>query len=109
MARGRQQQLEEEDPVFLRPGDKEVWDDLQRNTRNAVEVQKQLLTTILDRNASTEYLQRHGLNGRTDLESFKACLPVITYEDIRGDVERIAEGKAASVLCADRIVAFLFT
>ncbi|OIT28818.1 indole-3-acetic acid-amido synthetase gh3.6, partial [Nicotiana attenuata] len=40
-------------------------------TTNADEVQKKVLNEILSRNAGVEYLQRHGLNGKTVYETFK--------------------------------------
>ncbi|GMJ10258.1 Gretchen Hagen3.6, DWARF IN LIGHT 1 [Hibiscus trionum] len=76
-------------------------------TSNADEVQKKVLGEILARNAHVEYLQAHGLNGRTDRESFKKTMPVITYEDIQHHVERIANGDASPILCSKPISEFL--
>ncbi|KAJ7296719.1 hypothetical protein O6H91_Y104200 [Diphasiastrum complanatum] len=44
---------------------------IEEVTSNAAEVQLNILSTILERNAHTEYLNRHGLHGRTDRKSFK--------------------------------------
>ncbi|KAF2314260.1 hypothetical protein GH714_024595 [Hevea brasiliensis] len=71
-------------------------------TSNADEVQKKVLEEILSRNAHVEYLQRHGLNGHTDCETFKKLLPVITYEDIQPDINRIANGDTP-ILCSKPI------
>ncbi|RVW69649.1 Indole-3-acetic acid-amido synthetase GH3.6 [Vitis vinifera] len=40
-------------------------------TMNAKEVQMQVLSEIITRNSNVEYLQRHGLNGRVDADTFK--------------------------------------
>ncbi|KAI3466187.1 hypothetical protein Pfo_022850 [Paulownia fortunei] len=76
-------------------------------TTNADEVQKRVLAEILSRNAHVEYLKRHGLNGHTDRETFKKIMPVITYEDILPDINRIANGDMSPILCSEPISEFL--
>ncbi|KAL2245381.1 indole-3-acetic acid-amido synthetase GH3.6 [Sesamum indicum] len=76
-------------------------------TKNADEVQKRVLAEILSRNADVEYLKRHGLNGHTDRETFKKIMPVITYEDILPDINRIANGDTSPILCSEPISEFL--
>ena len=76
-------------------------------TSNADEVQKKVLEEILTRNAHVEYLQRHGLNGHTDRETFKKITPVITYEDIQPHIDRIANGDTSPILCSKPISEFL--
>ncbi|OVA05551.1 GH3 auxin-responsive promoter [Macleaya cordata] len=76
-------------------------------TTNADEVQKRVLSEILSRSTHVEYLQRHGLDGHTDRETFKKVMPVITYEDIQPDINRIANGDTSPILCAHPISQFL--
>ncbi|KAG8386230.1 hypothetical protein BUALT_Bualt03G0127300 [Buddleja alternifolia] len=76
-------------------------------TKNADEVQKRVLAEILSRNAHVEYLNRHGLNGNTDRETFKKTMPVISYEDILPDINRIANGDKSPILCSHPISEFL--
>lgn len=76
-------------------------------TANPDEVQKRVLAEILSRNAHVEYLQRHGLSGHTDRETFKKVMPVITYEDIQPDINRIANGDTSQILCSMPISEFL--
>ncbi|KAF5461039.1 hypothetical protein F2P56_020866 [Juglans regia] len=76
-------------------------------TTNADEVQKRVLSEIVSRNANVEYLQRHGLKGHTDRETFKKVMPVIAYEDIQADVTRIANGDTSPILCSSPICEFL--
>lgn len=94
----------ESPPVFHRKGDAEVWEEWQETTRNAVEVQRQLLQSILEKNADTEYLRRTALNGRTDEASFKATVPIITYSDIEADIQRIVDGDTSPIICADPVI-----
>ncbi|OVA05552.1 GH3 auxin-responsive promoter [Macleaya cordata] len=76
-------------------------------TTNAEEVQKRVLFEILSRSAHVEYLQRHGLDGHTDRETFKKVMPVITYEDLQPDINRIANGDTSPIISAHPISEFL--
>ena len=76
-------------------------------TSNADEVQKKVLEEILSRNAHVEYLQRHGLDGQTNRDTFKKVMPVITYEDIQPEIDRIANGDTSQILCSKPISEFL--
>ncbi|OVA14438.1 GH3 auxin-responsive promoter [Macleaya cordata] len=76
-------------------------------TTNADEVQKRVLSEILSRSAHVEYLQRHGLDGHTDRETFKKVMPVITYEDLKPDINRIANGDTTPILCGQPITEFI--
>ncbi|CAJ1979010.1 unnamed protein product [Sphenostylis stenocarpa] len=76
-------------------------------TSNADEIQKRVLAEILSSSARVEYLQRHGLDGRTDRDSFKKIMPVVTYEDLKPDIDRIADGDTSPILCSKPISEFL--
>uniref|UniRef100_A0A2N9IY93 Indole-3-acetic acid-amido synthetase GH3.6 n=1 Tax=Fagus sylvatica TaxID=28930 RepID=A0A2N9IY93_FAGSY len=81
---------------------------LEDVTSNADEVQRRVLAEILSRSANVEYLQRHGLNGHTDdPETFKKVVPVVTYEDLKPDIDRIANGDTSPILCSQPISEFL--
>lgn len=55
--------------------------------------QRETLRKILEQNGGTEYLSQWGLNGRTDPETFKACVPIVTHSDIEPYIRRIALGE----------------
>ncbi|KAG6592005.1 Indole-3-acetic acid-amido synthetase, partial [Cucurbita argyrosperma subsp. sororia] len=76
-------------------------------TANAAQVQRRVLAEILSRNAHVEYLRRHGLAGATDPKTFKNTIPVISYEDIQHDINRIANGDSSPILCSSPISEFL--
>ncbi|XP_028807649.1 indole-3-acetic acid-amido synthetase GH3.6-like [Neltuma alba] len=76
-------------------------------TSNADQVQSNVLAEILSRNANVEYLQRYGLNGATDRDTFKKLLPVVSYEDIEPDITRIANGDTSPILCSKPVSEFL--
>lgn len=80
---------------------------IEEVTTNVDEIQKSVLAEILSRNANVEYLQRYDLNGHTDRETFKKVIPVITYEDIQPDINRIANGDTSPIFCSQPISEFL--
>jgi jasmonic acid-amino synthetase len=75
-----------------------VIEEFERLTKDAENVQKETLRRILEVNASAEYLQSLGLNGRTDPESFKACVPLVTYKDLEPYINRIVDGDFSPIL-----------
>ncbi|KAK7258574.1 hypothetical protein RIF29_24154 [Crotalaria pallida] len=75
-----------------------VIEEFESLTKDAERVQRETLKRILEDNASAEYLQTLGLNGRTDPESFKACVPLVTHKDLEPYIYRIVDGDASSIL-----------
>ncbi|KAI4298528.1 hypothetical protein L6164_032076 [Bauhinia variegata] len=80
---------------------------IEEMTRNADIVQDSVLAEILTRNADTEYLKRFKLGGATDRDTFKSKIPVITYEDVQPEIQRIANGDRSAILSAHPISEFL--
>ncbi|KAM1362400.1 hypothetical protein ACFX13_028061 [Malus domestica] len=80
---------------------------IEETTRNTDSVQERVLSEILRRNAETEYLKRFGLGGATDRDSFKSKVPVVTYEDLLPEIQRIANGDRSPVLSSHPISEFL--
>ncbi|GAV71170.1 LOW QUALITY PROTEIN: GH3 domain-containing protein [Cephalotus follicularis] len=76
-------------------------------TSNADEMQKRVLAEILSRSANVECLQRHGLNGNTARHTFKKVMPIVTYEGLKPDIDRIAYGDTSPILCSKPITEFL--
>ncbi|WCJ31318.1 Auxin-responsive GH3 family protein [Euphorbia peplus] len=91
----------------LNEKNKKTLEFIEDVTWNTDDVQKKLLEEILSRNAHVEYLQKNGLNGLTDRDSFKKIMPVITYEDIQPHIDRIANGDTSPILCSSPISEFL--
>ncbi|OMP01872.1 GH3 auxin-responsive promoter [Corchorus olitorius] len=76
-------------------------------TKNVDSVQERVLSEILAQNAETEYLKRFNLNGATDRETFKSKIPVVTYEDLQPEIQRIANGDKSPILSSHPISEFL--
>ncbi|CAO2205130.1 unnamed protein product [Urochloa humidicola] len=84
----------------------EVIAEFDQLTRDAAAVQRETLRRILAENAAAEYLRSLGLAGRTDPESFRACVPLATHEDLEPYISRIADGGDTSgVLTAKPVTA----
>lgn len=93
--------------VALTDRDKEALAFIEHVTRHAHDVQCNVLSTILARNSETEYLRRFQPSGRIDSETFKTLVPVIEYEDLIPDIQRIANGDTSPILTTQRISEFL--
>ncbi|EFJ14875.1 hypothetical protein SELMODRAFT_119116 [Selaginella moellendorffii] len=75
---------------------------LESSSWSPGEAQDKVLTEILGKNATTVYFNRHGLRAATK-EVFRQRAPVIEYEDIKDEINRIADGEASTLLCANPI------
>lgn len=80
---------------------------IEEMTRNADAVQEKVLNEILTRNSQTEYLKCFKLDGATDRQTFKSKIPVVTYEDLQPEIQRIANGDRSPILSAHPISEFL--
>ncbi|XVF18810.1 hypothetical protein REPUB_Repub11eG0055300 [Reevesia pubescens] len=78
---------------------------IEELTTNAHQIQEQVLQKILMRNAGTEYLSRF-LHGQTDNQHFKNSVPIVTYEDIKPYIDRIANGEPSDILLAEPVIEF---
>ncbi|XP_075482408.1 putative indole-3-acetic acid-amido synthetase GH3.1 [Primulina tabacum] len=80
---------------------------IEEMTKNTDSVQEKVLAEILGQNTETEYLRRFNLNGAMDRDSFKSRIPVVTYEDLQPEIQRIANGDFSPILCSHPISEFL--
>ncbi|CAO2194792.1 unnamed protein product [Urochloa humidicola] len=87
--------------------DAEKLEFIEDKTKNFDSEQVRVLEEILARNNGAEYLRRHGMEGRTDRAAFKARVPVVTYEDLRPEIERIANGDRSNIISSHPITEFL--
>ncbi|URD97602.1 indole-3-acetic acid-amido synthetase GH3.5 [Musa troglodytarum] len=75
-----------------------VIEEFEALTNDAGRLQTESLRKILEQNGEAEYLRNLGLGGRTDPESFRACVPLVTHRDLEPYIQRIADGDASPVL-----------
>ncbi|EOA40020.1 hypothetical protein CARUB_v10008708mg [Capsella rubella] len=80
--------------------------DLEDLTSNAKQIQDDVLKEILTLNANTEYLHRF-LNGSTDKDLFKKNVPIVSYDDVKPYIERVANGEPSDVISGGPITRFV--
>ncbi|KAL1214072.1 4-substituted benzoates-glutamate ligase GH3.12 [Cardamine amara subsp. amara] len=82
--------------------------DLEELTSNAKQIQDDVLEEILTLNANTEYLQRF-LHGCSDKDLFKKNVPVVSYEDVKPFIDRVANGEPSDIISGKPITGFLMS
>ncbi|XP_062232265.1 jasmonoyl--L-amino acid synthetase GH3.5-like isoform X2 [Phragmites australis] len=83
----------------------ETVNEFEALTRDAGRVQRDTLKNILELNADAEYLKHFGLRGRTDVESYKSCIPLCVHSDLEPYIQRIVDGDSSPVLTGNPITA----
>ena len=85
-----------------------VIEEFETLTKDAGKVQRETLKKILEDNGEAEYLQHLGLGNRTDAESFRASVPLVTHKDLEPYIQRIVEGDHSPVLTGKPITSISF-
>ncbi|CAN6199661.1 unnamed protein product [Urochloa humidicola] len=94
-------------PAPMKVGDAEKLRFIEEMTSDPDAVQERVLAEILARNGGTEYLARCGLAGATDRATFRAKVPMATYEDLQPYIRRIADGDRSPILSGHPVSEFL--
>lgn len=76
----------------------EIIEEFEALTKDAERVQRDTLRKILKENGETEYLQKWGLDRRTDPKSYSSCVPLVTHKDLEPYIHRIADGDSSPIL-----------
>ncbi|GER46368.1 auxin-responsive GH3 family protein [Striga asiatica] len=72
---------------------------------DAERIQKETLKQILEENGETEYILKWGLFGKTDPNSYKARVPIVTHKDLEPYIQRVADGEKWPILTGKPISA----
>ncbi len=80
----------------------------EQATRDPVRTQTEKILALVRKNAQTEYGRRFGFDSVRTVEDFRTRVPVITYEDIKADMQRVVAG-AKNVFTAEDPVLFAQT
>ncbi|KAI4311450.1 hypothetical protein MLD38_036345 [Melastoma candidum] len=80
-----------------------VIDEFESMTRDARRVQEETLGRILEVNSEAEYLRSLGIDGRTDLDGFRARVPLVTHTDLEPYIQRIVDGDTSPILTGQPI------
>ncbi len=68
--------------------------ELEKYARHAQALQEQVLARLLQRGKDTEYGLKHLLKQTAGYEDFAHNVPVNTYEELKGDIDRMRHGEA---------------
>jgi len=72
---------------------REVYAAVNKEFESGYELNKELLMKILKDNSATEYGIKYGFADIKTVEDYQKKVPVITYEDIADDIERMSNGE----------------
>lgn len=67
--------------------------ELERHGKEGVQMQAEVLKSLLDRASDTEYGRDHIFNMTRSYEEFAHNVPVNTYEELKGDIDRMRHGE----------------
>jgi len=73
-------------------------------TRNPEQVQSEKLLAMVRKNAATDYGRRYGFDRIKSVNDFQAQVPVITYDDIKEDMERVVAGESGVFTAEDPVM-----
>jgi hypothetical protein len=77
-------------------------------TTDALQTQTQKLMEIVRQNEGTEYGKQYGFESIRTVEDYQKRVPIITYEDIKADIDRVTAGEK-NILTAEDPVMFAQT
>ncbi|RCU50534.1 MULTISPECIES: GH3 auxin-responsive promoter family protein [Corallincola] len=80
----------------------------RKSAEGGLDTQKALLNRIIKQNAETEYGKRYGFSKINTIAEYQAALPLVSYEDIRPEIERMTAGES-NILTAESPVMFAQT
>ncbi|MCO5604007.1 hypothetical protein L7F22_058164 [Adiantum nelumboides] len=95
--------------AFLSKDELDAIAEFEESARHAASMQAGLLSSILHHNASCAYLQQHGMDGLSDVGSFKSRVPIVDPEDLHPLIQRIADGDCSGLLTSSPITSMLLS
>ncbi|MBR1713198.1 MAG: GH3 auxin-responsive promoter family protein [Alloprevotella sp.] len=66
---------------------------IERYATDAERLQQDVLHTLLHSGERTSYGRQHGLAGQLSYEAFVEQVPINTYEELKGDIDRMRHGE----------------
>lgn len=66
---------------------------LEQHRSHGVELQERVLRQLIAKGRDTEYGVKHSLNVTNSYDDFAANIPVNTYEELKGDIDRMRHGE----------------
>ena len=73
---------------------KSRWRELERYQNGGEEMQREVLSSLLNRAKDTEYGRKHIFDTMHSYDDFVKTVPVNTYEELKGDIDRMRHGES---------------
>ena len=70
------------------------WRELERHQTQGEQLQREVLERLLGRAKETEFGRRHLFAATKDYNDFTRNTPISTYEELKGDIDRMRQGEA---------------
>ncbi len=77
-------------------------------TQNPQQVQEEKLLDMVRKNAGTDYGRRHGFDRIKSVKDYQTQVPVVTYDDIKSDMDRLVSGES-NIFTAEAPIMFAQT
>lgn len=78
---------------IIRPFFRSRYRAIERYGTHAEEIQRKVLAHLLQRAADTEWGKRYGYESMRNYEDFAKKVPVNTYEELKGYIDRMRHGE----------------
>lgn len=82
--------------------------DYKAQQKNPRKVQEKILLKIINKNKNTEYGKKYSFKSIKSINDFQKKVPIITYEDISEEIEKIKNGQK-NVLTKKKVIYFALT
>lgn len=76
--------------LFFKPR----WSELERHQNDGEALQREVLSNLLAKAKDTEYGRNHLFGATKDYEDFVRNTPINTYEELKGDIDRMRRGES---------------
>ena len=73
-------------------------------TKNPVQAQTEKIMNMVRKNADSEYGRRYGFSAIRTIKDFQKQVPVVSYEDIKDDMERLVAGEKKIFTAEDPVM-----
>ena len=67
--------------------------DLEKHQREGEALQRAVLKRLIEKAKQTEYGRNHAFTAIKDYDNFVSYVPVNTYEELKGDIDRMRQGE----------------
>ena len=79
---------------LVRPLFANRWRELEKHNNEGEQLQREVLAHLVSKAQDTEYGRNHLFSATKSYEDFVRNNPVNTYEELKGDIDRMRQGES---------------